>query len=267
MPSGAFITIEGGDGAGKSTQAALLADALEARGHRVVRVHEPGGTALGERVRGVLLDAGLGDVDATAELMLYEAARAQLVSEVVAPALEDGAVVVCDRFADSSIAYQGYGRGLGADVVRSLNAVATGGLSPDCTVLLDMPSEEGMDRAISRSGSADRMEAAGEKFHRQVRDAFRELAATDGARWRTVDARGTREEVAARVLMAVDDVLGDRAYGESGGTAYGESGTAYGESGAAYDEYGADEQNGISATSFGGAASREEPAGREGAAS
>ena len=260
MPSGAFITIEGGDGAGKSTQAALLADALEARGHRVVRVHEPGGTALGERVRGVLLDAELGDVDATAELMLYEAARAQLVSEVVAPALEDGAVVVCDRFADSSIAYQGYGRGLGADVVRSLNAVATGGLSPDCTVLLDMPSEEGMDRAISRSGSADRMEAAGEKFHRQVRDAFRELAATDGARWRTVDARGTREEVAARVLAAVDDVLGDRAHGESGGTAYGESG-------AAYDEYGADEQNGISATSKGGAASSGGAAGREGAAS
>ena len=214
MGTGAFITLEGGDGAGKTTQAALLADALESRRLHVVRVHEPGGTDLGERVRSVLLDSSTGDIDSTAELMLYEAARAQLVTQVIRPALADGAVVVCDRFADSSVAYQGFGREIGAGAVCSVNALATGGLVPDRTVLLDIDPSVGMGRALGRSGAADRMEAAGDEFHVRVCEGFRDMARDDPARWRVVDASQSEAEVAAAVFAAVEDVLGDAPAGD-----------------------------------------------------
>ena len=204
---GAFITIEGGDGAGKTTQAALLADALQQRGYEVCRIHEPGGTQLGERVRGVLLDASLQDVDATAELLLYEAARAQLVARVIAPALAAGQVVVCDRFDDSTTAYQGYGRQLDIPMVKQLNAVATGGLTPDRTVLLALAPQAGMQRARARSGAADRMEAAGDAFHQRVWEGFEQLAFANPQRFRVVDASPAPAEVAAAVLAAVQDAL------------------------------------------------------------
>lgn len=204
---GAFISIEGGDGAGKTTQAALLADALQQRGYEVCRIHEPGGTQLGERVRGVLLDASLQDVDATAELLLYEAARAQLVAQVIAPALAAGQVVVCDRFDDSTTAYQGYGRQLSIPMVQQLNAVATGGLAPDRTVLLALAPQAGMQRALARSGAADRMEAAGSAFHQRVWEGFEQLAFANPKRFRVVDASPAPAEVAAAVLAAVEDAL------------------------------------------------------------
>ena len=204
---GAFISIEGGDGAGKTTQAALLADALQQRGYEVCRIHEPGGTQLGERVRGVLLDASLQDVDATAELLLYEAARAQLVARVIAPALAAGQVVVCDRCDDSTTAYQGYGRQLSIPMVQQLNTVATGGLAPDRTVLLALAPQVGMRRALARSGAADRMEAAGSAFHQRVWEGFEQLAFANPKRFRVVDASPAPAEVAAAVLAAVQDAL------------------------------------------------------------
>lgn len=208
MKRGAFISIEGGDGAGKTTQAALLVDALEAQGATVCRVHEPGGTELGERVRSILLDPSLEDVDALAELLLYEAARAQLVATVVVPALERGEVVVCDRFCDSTTAYQGYGRGLDVDMVERFNAAASRGIEPDCTLLLDMDSAFALDRAVHAGDGADRMEAAGQAFHDRVREGFRCLAESGAARVRVVDASGTPQQVHARVMDALVDALG-----------------------------------------------------------
>lgn len=194
-----LIAFEGGEACGKSTQAALLAARLGA-----VLTREPGGTAVGERVRSLLLDPGSGSIDARAEALLMAAARAQHVAEVVAPALAAGHIVVTDRFTHSSLAYQGYGRGLPLDEVRSLSEWATGGLWPSAVVLLDLPAEE----AERRRGRPDRFEAESREFHRRVEDGFRALAAADPARWRVVDASGSIESVADRVWAALTDVLG-----------------------------------------------------------
>lgn len=204
---GLFITIEGGDGAGKSTQAALLADHLERRGCTVRRIHEPGGTELGERIRAVLLDATVSEVDSLAELLLYEAARAQLVSEVIVPALDAGEVVVCDRFADSTLAYQGFGRQLDVALVGRLNDIAAQGAVPDRTVLLMLDAEDGLARATSGAQGADRMEQAGTAFHHRVCDGFRQLASSCPERMRVVDAQGTPEQVHEAVLAALEDML------------------------------------------------------------
>lgn len=189
-----LIAFEGGEACGKSTQAGLLAARLGA-----VLTREPGGTAVGERVRAVLLDPAVTGLDARAEALLMAAARAQHVAEVVAPALAAGRDVVTDRYAHSSLAYQGYGRGLSLDEVRRLSDWATGGRWPDLVVLLDLPSSE----AEARRGRPDRFEAESGEFHRRVEAGFRELAAADPDRWRVVDGRGTVEEVAARVWDAV----------------------------------------------------------------
>ena len=189
-----LIAFEGGEACGKSTQAGLLASRLGA-----VLTREPGGTAVGERVRAVLLDPAVGGLDARAEALLMAAARAQHVAEVVAPALAAGRDVVTDRFSHSSLAYQGYGRGLPLEEVRRLSDWATGGLWPDVVVLLDLPA----DVAEARRGHPDRFEAEGREFHRRVEAGFRELAGADPGRWRVVDATGTIEEVAARVWEAV----------------------------------------------------------------
>jgi dTMP kinase len=193
-----FISLEGLDGAGKTTQAALLADALRAQGREVVAVREPGGTAVGERVREILLDPQM-DVDPWAEALLYAAARAQLVHDVIRPALDRGAVVVADRYLDSSLAYQGVARGLGIDRVLEVNAAATGGLAPDRTLLLRLPEP---DAASRRDGGPDRMEAEHADFHTAVADGFRQAAERFPDRVRVVDASGTREQVAARVREA-----------------------------------------------------------------
>ena len=197
---GRLIALEGGEACGKSTQAALLASRLGA-----VLTREPGGTGVGEQVRDLLLDPAAGDLDARAEALLMAAARAQHVAEVVAPALAKGQDVVTDRYSHSSLAYQGFGRGLPLDEVRHLSDWATGGLWPDVVVLLDLPADE----ARARRGQPDRFEAEDDGFHRRVTDGFRALAEAEPGRWRVVDATGSVAEVAARVWAAVADGLGE----------------------------------------------------------
>jgi dTMP kinase len=206
MSRGLFITFEGGEGSGKSTQLARLARRLEAAGVPVRVLREPGGTAVGEMVRGVLLDPEHVGLTPAAELMLYEASRAQLVAEVIEPALESGEIVLCDRFYDSTTAYQGFGRGLDREQIRLLNAAATGGLAPDRTLVLDVDPVLGIERA-TRYG-ADRLEAEGIAFHQRVRDGFATLAAEEPERVRIVDASGDLDTVAALVSAALSDLPG-----------------------------------------------------------
>lgn len=214
---GVFITFEGGDGVGKTTQVALLRDWLAERGHEVVCLHEPGGTALGEKIRALLLGREQDGMDPRAELLLFEAARAQLVSERVRPALDRGAVVVCDRFTDSTVAYQGYGRGLGAGLVGRLNALATGGVEPDLTVLLAMDANDSQERVMRRSGaSSDRMEAAGPGFRARVAGGFSEIAFADPARVRVVDASRAVGDVHRDIVSLVAGLDAMRAVPEGG---------------------------------------------------
>ncbi len=192
-----LVVFEGGEGSGKSTQAALLAARLGA-----VLTHEPGGTAIGARIRAVVLDPTVGAaLDVRAEALLMAADRAQHVAEVIRPALSAGCDVVCDRFTGSTLAYQGYGRGLPVDELSWLSAWATGGLEPDVVILLDVPSEVAV-RRMKRE--PDRMEAAGDEFHRRVVEGYRALAAADPGRWRVVDGSGSVEEVEALVVKAFE---------------------------------------------------------------
>jgi dTMP kinase len=190
-----FIVLEGGEGSGKTTQAARLTAWLAARGHDVVSTFEPGGTTTGARVRDVVLHSAT--LEARTELLLMLADRAQHVDEVVRPALERGAVVVCDRYSPSSLVYQGIGRGLGVENVARLDAFATGGLEADVVVVLDVPD----DIADGRASATDRVEREGTAFHARIRRAYRELAPAHG--WQLVDGRGTADEVEARVRNAV----------------------------------------------------------------
>jgi len=186
---GRFITLEGPEGAGKTVLARRLAEALELRGHAVRLTREPGGTPLGERVRALLLERSSGDlaIDARADALLFNAARAQLVAEVIRPALEAGEIVLCARFADSTLAYQGHGAGLPVDELRAIADVATGGLAPDLTILLDVDPEVGLRRKAP--GARNRFEASFDlDFHRRVRAGFLELAAQEPERWRVVDS-------------------------------------------------------------------------------
>jgi dTMP kinase len=202
---GVFITFEGLDGCGKSTQMELLADALRARGYVVLVTREPGGTPLGEAVREVLLAPRHHGMSSRSEALLYAAARAHLVEQVIRPALTDGQIVLCDRYLDSSLAYQGYGRGLGADDIITLNVWATGCLFPDLTIFLDL------DDAVrgTRLGAVpDRLEAEDEGFHQRVGEGFRELLRLHPHRIHRVDAGGTEAEVQARVRTIVEEELG-----------------------------------------------------------
>jgi dTMP kinase len=176
---GRFIVFEGGEGSGKTTQSRLLAERLRASGARVTSVREPGGTPAGDDIREILLDPVHAGLDPRAELMLYAASRAEHVAKVIRPRLEAGDVVVCDRFTDSSLAYQGYGRGLPLESVRALNDLATGGLAPDLTVYIDLDPRLGIARAAGR-GTADRLEAEEIGFHERVRAGFLELAGAPG---------------------------------------------------------------------------------------
>jgi dTMP kinase len=210
---GRLIAFEGVEGSGKSTQLELLRRVLEGRGgpgdrrggppvsqgREVVVTREPGGTPAGERVRSMLLDPEV-ELHPRAEALLFAAARAELVEAVIRPALERGAVVLCDRYLDSSLAYQGAARGLGQGPVEEVNRFATGGLLPDLVVLLDLDPASGLRR---RAGALDRIEAQDLGFHRRVRQAFRDLAAADPARFAVVDATAPVPEVAAQVQAAV----------------------------------------------------------------
>ena len=205
-PRGMMIAFEGGDGTGKSTQIGLLRDHLEAAGLRVVVTREPGGTAIGERIREVLLDPASSELTDRAEALLYAAARAQHVDEVIEPALADGAVVLCDRFIDSSVVYQGAGRGLGEPRVEALNLWATAGVVADLVVLLDLDATEGLRRAVAGSGP-DRLEAAGDRFHAAVRDAYRRRAVAEPHRWLLLDAALPVADLHARIRADVAVVL------------------------------------------------------------
>lgn len=194
---GLFITLEGGEGSGKSTQIALLAERLRRAGFSVRELREPGGTRVSEAVRDILLDPAHGDLDARAELLLYQAARAQLCAEVIDPALAAGEIVICDRFFDSTTAYQGYGRGLSLDEIGALNLAATGGLVPDVTLVLDIDPAEGLRRATA--AGADRLEGEDLDFHWRVREGFLAIARAEPGRVRVVAADGSPDDVAARI--------------------------------------------------------------------
>jgi dTMP kinase len=195
-----FISFEGLDGTGKTTQAALLADAARAAGREVVAVREPGGTAAGERIRALLLDPDA-RIAPWAEALLYAAARAELVADVIRPALDRGATVIADRYVDSSLAYQGVARGLGVEQVLEVNLAATGSLLPDRTIMLDLPREVAAGRLDG--GAADRMEAEADPFHASVADGFAAVARRFPERVVVVDGSGEPDDVAARVQAAV----------------------------------------------------------------
>jgi len=202
---GWFVTLEGPEGAGKTTQAARLLDAFEAAGLAVALVREPGGTALGEAIRSLLLygEAGAAPITPRADALLFNAARAQLVAEQVAPALAAGTTVICSRFADSTLAYQGAGMGLPLDDLRALERFATGGLRPDLTLLLDLPVEVGLTR--KRGVEETRFESGFDvAFHRRVREGFLALAAAEPARFATFDARESPDVVFDRLVDAVE---------------------------------------------------------------
>lgn len=207
--NGVFITFEGGDGAGKTTHINFLAEALREQGREVVCLREPGGTHIGEELREVVLDPGHAAMAPETELFIYEAARAQIVLEVIKPALERGAVVLCDRFYDSTIAYQAYGRGLSREFVRRANEFACQDVRPDRTVLLetDAPTAIGLERA-THHGDADRMELAGLDFHTRVNQAFRDIAEAEPERVRTVVSASTKSDTARGVFAAVADIFG-----------------------------------------------------------
>ncbi|MBO7674786.1 MAG: dTMP kinase [Atopobiaceae bacterium] len=203
--AGLFITLEGVDGCGKTTQSKLIADALEAAGHEVVRVREPGGARLSEKIRLMVLDPGNTDMCDECELLLYEAARAQNVREVIEPALKRGATVVCDRFYDSTYAYQAAGRRLSADMVRMANQLGSCGLVPDVTLVFDLDPSSAFGRAVQEG--VDRLEGEGMEFQRRVRGGYAELAKEDPQRVRTVDASGSVEVVYSRVVAALRDIV------------------------------------------------------------
>ncbi|PPF82580.1 dTMP kinase [Pseudoclavibacter sp. RFBJ3] len=204
--TGLFITLEGGDGAGKSTHSGLLENWLNSLGQQVVRTREPGGTDLGADIRELVLHRK-GHMDARAEALLYAADRAQHIATVVRPALERGDIVVQDRYLDSSIAYQGTGRELGADEVRDLSLWAARGLLPDLTVLFDLDPEEGRRRIGETRGTYDRLEAESKAFHDSVRSAFLALAAADPDRFLVIDATQPREHVAELIRTRVAELL------------------------------------------------------------
>jgi dTMP kinase len=210
---GQFITFEGVEGCGKTTQIRLLADALKSSGRSVTLTREPGGCPISDKIRAILLDADNCEMTPSAELLLYAAARAQHINEVITPALASGNIVLCDRFIDATLAYQGFGRGLDMGLIKSLNETATGGCRPQLTILIDCPVEIGLERALARieAGSAtdrnhlreERFEKESIEFHRRVRSGYLKLAEESPERFVVVDGSGTAAEISARILAAV----------------------------------------------------------------
>lgn len=203
-----FVTFEGIEGSGKSSHAQALAAALRAHGRRVVETREPGGTAAGTAIRALVLGSDTVPLTGLAELFLYCADRAQHVAQVIRPALSDGQIVVCDRFSDSTVAYQGHGRGLDLELVRTIDAHARGGLVPSLTVLLDCPVDVGLARARARAGLEDRFERETVAFHERIRAGFLALASAAPERVMVVDSTAPSATVDARVLAATLARLG-----------------------------------------------------------
>lgn len=203
MTRGRFITFEGGEGAGKSTQLRLLAEALMLAGNEVVTTREPGGSLGAEAIRALLVTGEVDRWDAETEALLHSAARRDHLAKTVWPALERGAWVVCDRFADSTLAYQGYGHGLSTRFITDLTRLAIGDFKPDLTLVLDLPVEIGLQRAIGRGGAEDRYERMGSAFHERLRQGFLTIAASDPDRCVVVDATSDPQAVHQQVLRAV----------------------------------------------------------------
>lgn len=200
---GLFIVFEGGEGAGKSTQVGLLRDALIAQGREVVVTREPGGTPAAEAIRALVLDPANAGLDSRAEALLFAAARAEHVAALIRPALARGAVVVCDRYIDSSVAYQGLGRDLGAEKIREISAWATENLFPDLTVVLDIDPVIGLARAGQVSEAPDRMESEDLSFHQMVREAFLSAAASDADRYLVLDATGEPADIHKKIVARI----------------------------------------------------------------
>jgi dTMP kinase len=209
---GFFITFEGIEGSGKTTQISLLSDYLAARGRSVRLTREPGGTPIGDQVRKILLDPANTALDPRAELLLYAAGRAQHLAELIRPALEGGATVLCDRFSDATEAYQGHGRGLDLELIGNLDRLVTGGMRPDLTILLDIDASEGLSRARGRNSrhgleTEARFENEQLPFHERVRQGYLELARREPGRFRVVDASRQPEAVHREVRRIVDEIL------------------------------------------------------------
>lgn len=204
-----FITFEGLDFSGKSTQVGLLADTLSQSGARVLVIRDPGGTHIGEKIRAVLLDREVRDMSNITELFLFSASRSQLVQEIIKPALAGGTIVLCDRFYDSTTAYQGWGRGLPLDAIKAVNRVAADGLVPAVTYFIDIPVSEIELRMTRQKAGADRMEMSGRVFYEKVRDGFLRLAQED-QRFEVIDGRLSIEEIRKKVWDRFLDALSGR---------------------------------------------------------
>jgi dTMP kinase len=206
---GAFITLEGPEGCGKTTQIQRLAEQLRAAGVPVLLTREPGGTRTGEAIRQLLQhDCSDADMDPRTETLLFCASRAQIVTQVIRPALEQGTCVLCDRFTDSTLAYQGYGRGFNLDELRAMNRFATGGLVPDLTILLDVPVEESFRRLAARSAQSDRIERAAREFHERLRNGYLELAAAEPTRFHVLNSMTPLEQTSAEIWRLVQQQWG-----------------------------------------------------------
>jgi dTMP kinase len=199
-----FITLEGPEGSGKTTQLPLLVDWLREQGYDVEVTREPGGTEIGDQIRDVLHDPCHTAMDATAEILLYSADRAQHVAQCIRPALAAGKVVVSDRYYDSTLAYQGYGRGLDLEMLRAITAFATGGLKPDLTLYLDIAPEEGLQRRQANEEEWNRLDAEALDFHQRVRDGYMALIAQEPERWAVIDAARSVKEVQEEIRVQVE---------------------------------------------------------------
>lgn len=206
MSQGIFITMEGPDGSGKSTQIALLKEYLEKEGYDVLITREPGGTAISEAIREVILNKDFQEMSPVTEMLLYASARAQLIHEVVGPALEKGQAVISDRFVDSSLVYQGIARGLGVEKVYEVNLNAIGKYMPDVTFLLDLPAEVGIARKKGQK-DLDRMELESLEFHKSVAQGYRDMAKRFPERIKSVDATRPVEEISDLIIREVSDIL------------------------------------------------------------
>ncbi|MGK7346007.1 MAG: dTMP kinase [Candidatus Nitrospinota bacterium M3_3B_026] len=208
---GLLITFEGVEGSGKSTQIKLLAERLRAAGRDVELAREPGGTPAGDAIRGILLDPRTDRLDPVTELLLFSAARRELAKNVIAPAITAGKIVLVDRFADSTMAYQGFARGLDRELISVMTNIVLGGVRPDLTIVLDMPAEEGLARANGRIDAEGSEEARFEKesleFHHRVRSGYLEIAGSDPGRVKVVEAAGEAEKIGEEVFRVVRDIL------------------------------------------------------------
>lgn len=204
---GILITFEGGDGSGKSTHVKFLAGLLQSLGLEVVCVREPGGTPLGEQLREIVLNPNNEGLSDRSELLIYEAARSQLVDDIIIPALKRGAIVLCDRFTDSTVVYQGYGRGIDRDFIRELNDFATCGIHPDMTIVFKCPDRAEKKDRVDRRGVKDRLEVAGDDFHNRVAKGFDELSNSKDDRIRQVTTAGLHSQTALSLFEKLADVM------------------------------------------------------------